>query len=411
MSTHVANLKSQLRSLATDMRAALDKNDMPRWKEMNAKAEQLQSEITTVERRLSANLPGIHTEFERSQNPLEEHRASREYERAFNKAFLSRDQDMSELRALGETISTGGQALVPIGLQKEIAIQSKAWGNWYYDLARTLPTASGEPLVWPIETDANAEGPEGQQAASFYAENAGPTTETDPVFNSVTFNAYLYDSGIVKVPVSLFGDAAFSIEALVSSTFGRRLGRKKESALMVGDNSITGLIPSLTASGSGATMVEAVGAADNTGGSQTAQNSFGTDDLGALIAGVDPFYRNSPGCGFVANQASWDYLRTLKDRYGRLLWSAGLTDSAPNSILGYPIRFSQSMDNIGAGNISVVFGDLKQVIVREVLGMTLVRFNELFMQYHQIGYESYQRYDSKVLITDGAFSYLYHPLS
>jgi HK97 family phage major capsid protein len=58
----------------------------------------------------------------------------------------------------------------------------------------------------------------------------------------------------------------------------------------------------------------------------------------------------------------------------------------------------------------VLFGDFSKFVIREALGFTLVRFNELYMPNFQRAYQAFCRRDAK-LLQSAAFSYLTHPLS
>jgi HK97 family phage major capsid protein len=194
--------------------------------------------------------------------------------------------------------------------------------------------------------------------------------------------------------------------------FAIRMSRTSNAAYTIGDGTsthgtITGLITALvTATGR---SVLAVGANANTGvAGDNDLNTIGTDDLGALIAKVDPAYRL--GAAFMGNQSAWDKLRSLKDKYGRPIWSTSLAAGVPDSILGYPYDWNQDMAGIGAGNISMCFGSFDRYVVRRVLGFTFVRFNELYMTNYQRAYQAFMRVDAK-LLQPAAFSYLIHPLS
>jgi len=177
----------------------------------------------------------------------------------------------------------------------------------------------------------------------------------------------------------------------------------------------TGLITQLTTAATSTVAsgnkVLAVGANPNSGNSNDDEiNSIGSGDLASLVQAVDPLYRSSPSCGFLANQATYDKLRAQLDKYGRPLWSSSIVEGSPDRIYGYPYRFSQNVALIGANNISMVFGDFSRYIIRDVLGISMVRFNELFMQYYQIGFQAYLR-TFGVCLNPAAFSYLQHPLS
>jgi HK97 family phage major capsid protein len=108
--------------------------------------------------------------------------------------------------------------------------------------------------------------------------------------------------------------------------------------------------------------------------------------------------------------STWDTLKKLKDKYGRPEWAVQLAAFQPDTIAGYKYDWNQDMAAIGAGNISVVFGDFNNFVVRNVLGFTLVRFNELFMVNYQRAYQAFMRTDGK-LLQAAAFSYLIHPAS
>ena len=158
--------------------------------------------------------------------------------------------------------------------------------------------------------------------------------------------------------------------------------------------------------------VLALGANSNSGNSgDTDLNSIGTDDLSNLINALDYSYASQQeNCYSVFNQNTFNKLRSQKDKYGRLLWTAGLSDSAQPTILGYKYQIDNAMPSIGAGNIPIVFGAFNDFVIRDVLGMTLVRYNELYMPNHQIGYEAFLCTDCKVL-QPAAFAYLIHPQS
>lgn len=427
----IEGLKQNRAAIVVQMRAALDANNMARYKELDAEQEEIRAHIDHLQKRSTNQLPGIGGPFNqgslaevnragvsRNITEIEERLSSQHYNDLFWKYFGSRHAVAmpEELRALGEYDGGDGSTLVPIGMQREIAIFKKAWGDWF-DKCRTVTTATGNELIWPVEIDTTTGTATGTfEEGQYYAENAGPVPEVEPTFSSVTLYSDLMDSGLSKVPVSLFQDAAFSMEALLSQTFGRRLGRAEDTWFMQGNagssGRITGLLPSLTASDSDSTSVLAVGANANSGNSaDTALNTVGSIDFAALIAAVDPAYRNSPNACFVANQATWDLLRSILDKYGRPIWSTSLAADTPNAILGYPIRFSQSLPTIAAGAVgTVIFGDFSQCVIRRTLGMSMIRYNELFQPYHQIGFQAYERVFQATLIPP-AFSYLTHPLS
>jgi HK97 family phage major capsid protein len=110
----------------------------------------------------------------------------------------------------------------------------------------------------------------------------------------------------------------------------------------------------------------------------------------------------------MANVQSFDKLRTLKDKYGRPIWQTSLAVGKPDTINGYGMDWNADMATIGAGNISILFGQFSKYVVRNLLGFTFVRFNELYMTNYQRAYQAFARTDAK-LLQSSAFSYLIHP--
>jgi HK97 family phage major capsid protein len=394
-----------------------------RWKELDAKQELLRGQIEASERtsQLETELnqvrnserPNISYPGERSGKPgsqLLAIRSSESYKQDFEtyirtgrqSAQMEEASQLSEQRDLAAASST----IIPQGFEAELIIKLKAYGGMTR-LCRTLTTSTGNPLPWPNLDDTSNTG-------EWLAE-AGAGTSADPTFSNVTLGANLLSSKLVKISVQLEQDSAFDIVGLLSQAFAVRLGRTSNKAFTVGDGTatygtITGLINALvTATGR---SVLAVGGNANSGNSADNDlNTVGTDDLQNLIAKVDPAYRNQlSSCYFAANMSTWDTLKKLKDKYGRPEWAVQLAAFQPDTIAGYKYDWNQDMAAIGAGNISVVFGDFNNFVVRNVLGFTLVRFNELFMVNYQRAYQAFMRTDGK-LLQAAAFSYLIHPAS
>ena len=55
------------------------------------------------------------------------------------------------------------------------------------------------------------------------------------------------------------------------------------------------------------------------------------------------------------------------------------------------------MESIAAGNRSVIFGDLKKYIIRDVLGFDLIRMDERFADTFQVGYVAFLRTEGKLI--------------
>jgi HK97 family phage major capsid protein len=410
VSTQARNLRFERERIVGQMGELLRKGTpeaIAERKQLDVHQEQLAQKIAALEAN-DLSRPGLETSsaYERSSLTTAEARAATpEYRTSFRE--WARTGDPTEKRALSTT--GDGQTLVPVGFQKEIATYMKFYGGLRY-CARVVTTATGNELQWPTMVDSsNGEQSGTWNAGQWVAENAS-NSEVEATFNNVVLYTDLLDSGLCLVPVQLMQDADFSVEGVLAEAFGKRLGRGSANAYMNGNGlRISGLLTDITTDPgtTGGNEVLALGANANSGNSgDTEINSIGSEDLVNLIQAVDPAYRNSPSAGFIANQATWDKLRMQLDKYGRPLWNASLASAEPDKIYGYNFFVDQSLPTIAASATGVaVFGDLSQYIIRDALGITMVRFNELFMQSHQIGFAAYLRTFGKTLIP-AAFSYL-----
>jgi HK97 family phage major capsid protein len=187
----------------------------------------------------------------------------------------------------GLSTSTSGDAAgytTPIGFQRELETKMKAFGRMR-TACRILNTATGNTLDWPTMDDVSNSG-------EFLAQ-ASPVSQQNPPFGQVQFQLALCSSKQVLLSVQLFQDSAFDVESELSTAFAIRIGRSVNDKYTNGSGSgePQGLVYAIKNDAS-PNVVNAVGSAGNTGGSETEANSVETDDLDNLIAAVDPLYRD-----------------------------------------------------------------------------------------------------------------------
>jgi HK97 family phage major capsid protein len=303
-----------------------------------------------------------------------------------------------ELRYTAMNAGTGsqGEYTIPVGFQRELEIVMKAYGGMRRN-ARVVPTNTGNALHWPAIDDTANQGRWLAQAPN------APVQQTNPTSSEVVYNAYLASSDQVLVEVQLLQDSAFDLEALLGQLLGIRLGRLTEAAYTTGTGSTanqpTGILTSIENDAS-PNVVTAAGSSANDGvGGNTGTNSIGSDDFESLISAVDPSYR--VGAKFMAHWSYVDYLRKVKDKYGRPLFTDPTTGELKR-IMGYEIDWNAAMAPTVSGlptasTYSVLFGKFDKYIIRDVLGMTMVRYNELYMPNHQVGFQAYLRTDGQRL--------------
>jgi HK97 family phage major capsid protein len=276
----------------------------------------------------------------------------------------------------------GGGYFVPVGFVYDVEQAMKFYGEMLMS-STIMQTASGQPLPHPTSNDTSVLGEligEGQQV-----------TAQDVTIGSIIYNAYKYSTRMVKVSVELLQDSAFDIEKFLKEQFAERLGRVLNVHFTTGTGVAqpTGIIPAATA---GPT---AIGSSGNDGGSGTAANSIGSDDLVALEHSVDRLYRK--GAAWMMHDSTLKFVKQLKDKYGRPLWLPSLSTNSPETILGYPYFVNNDMDTISTAKKTVLFGQLKKYLIRQVREMSVLRLVERFADYGQVAFLGFARYDGNLL--------------
>lgn len=428
MSQKSIELRADRGVISKEMNELVEKNatlegaNLARWKELDEKQKRLKEQIDAIEgsealdkelrevKRPGAPAPGSFDPENRA-NPMaaaqthaRELAASDNYKTEFTSFLRSGRvspllEEMRTYTAMGITGGDSGAQFVPVGFSNVLESKLKAVGG-IRPVAQVLSTQTGNTINYPTQDDTANNG-------SWLAEQA-PANQTNGTTGNIVITSNLGSSDQVLVSVQLVQDSFFDIDSLVATNLGLRLGRLTNLAYTKGSGSgqPKGLITSLVADGTRTVLATGANSTNNPGMNEV--NSIGSDDLDSLISAIDPAYRGA--AQFQANQATWDVLRKVKDGFGRSLWSAGLAENVPDTIRGYKFSYNQAMDVIAPSANSVVFGDFTKYVVRDVLGFTLVRYNELYMPNKQIGFEAYLRTDGQCIQT-AAFSMLQHRLS
>lgn len=273
-----------------------------------------------------------------------------------------------------QTVTTsGGGYLIPSEFQAQLIRAMKAFGGVRAN-ATVFETDSGAQISIPTVDDTSNKG-------RLLSINTQVTTN-DVAFGQVQFDAYKYSSDLVLVPVELMQDAAFDMDGLITNILAERLGRITEEHYTTGDGSSKpkGIV---TASTQGK---------EGTSGQTT---TVIADDLVDLYHSLDPAYR--AGASWLMNDATVKAIRKLKTGVSgdnTFLWQPGLQVGAPDMLLGAPVVVSQEMPVMAASAKSIVFGNLKRFWVRDVRGIRVVRMDERYADYDQVGFVSFLRTDS-----------------
>jgi HK97 family phage major capsid protein len=317
----------------------------------------------------------------------------------------------------GATGFTSGY-MIPMGFWHNLQIALKAYGG-ILPYIQMIQTDSGQPMPWPTVDPTQIIGryiTETNQLG-FGGDSAG----TDYQFGQGMLNAWTIVSGVILASVQLINDSAFDVDGFVNDRIGESIGRKVAAEIHsgTGANAFLGIETALSARGhqsapalggvylagtSGGWSLTAGGKAFTILGGSTATTKLGAgligfDDVLGMIAAVDPAYRNTGRCIFVANDITLAMLRSITDAYGHPLWSPAVAPGQPDTLYGYPVIVDQNTSNVSLSASTVgglIFGDFKTAMVaRQVNGATMMRLTERYADYLQVGYLGYCRMDAR----------------
>ena len=277
-----------------------------------------------------------------------------------------------------QSVGTGsaGGYLVPTGFGGELLEALKAFGGMR-SVATVLQTASGNTLPWPTVDETSQEG-------EIVAENTAASSQ-DVTFGTTNIGAFKWSSKIFTVPFELLQDQGpgMDVEAFIRRAAATRIGRiqNKKYTIGSGTNEPTGMVTSAAA-----------GKVGSTGQTTT----VGYDDMVDLEHSVDPAYRVLPGVGWMFHDTTLRNLKKLKDTQGHPLWLPGLSAKDPDTFLRYRYTINQDMPTMAANAKSILFGDMSQFLIRDVMEVTLFRFDDsAFISKGQIGFLAWARGDGK----------------
>ena len=272
--------------------------------------------------------------------------------------------------------TTGGGYLIPEGFSNQLEKAIKPYAS-VLDACTIFDTASGNDLPWPTVDDTSNKG------------HLLTINTQDTVYNvtygQVIFYAYMFTSYIVKVPLQLLQDSAFPYESHVAQLLGERLGRILADYFTTGTGSDE---PQGIVTGASASSVSSVSASAVT-----------RDNILDLKHSVNQLYRNAPGAAFMFNDNTFKAIAklTFGTSDDRPLWQPSIATGQPDTIEGKRFYINDSMADIAAAAISMVFGDLKKFHIRRVRGTLFFVYREKFMDYLQVGYQAYNRWDSRMI--------------
>lgn len=301
-------------------------------------------------------------------------RSSDEYKHAFWNVMRSKSPRYDVVNALQVGTDSEGGYLVPDEFEGRL-IQKLTENNVIRSLCNVIQTSYGERKI-PVVAS---------KGAADWVDEEGSYPLSDDSFAQITLDAYKVAT-MIKVSEELLADSFFNIESYVSEQFGKRIGDAEESAFLTGNGvrKPTGILNS-------------TGGAD-IGVTSTVATNISADEIIDLVYALKAPYRKN--AVFVMNDSTVKLIRKLKDGEGQYLWKPGITENAPDMILGHRIITSEFMPAVAAGNKTIAFGDFSFYWIADRQGRMFKRLNELFATTGQVGFLASQRVDGKLILPE-----------
>jgi HK97 family phage major capsid protein len=297
-------------------------------------------------------------------------------QRVLNDRMVSLAGPGFEITVEGRAISTTGTAggyMIPQDFYNDMVRVMKAFGA-VRRVARVITTDSGASMPYPVVDDTANVG-------AILAENT-QVTEQDVAWTQKTLSAYMYTSKLVRSSLQLIQDSAFDVEGELRDMLGERVGRITNQHFTTGTGS---------AQPQGLTVG---GTSGVTAASATAVTS---DELISLAHSVDPAYRQSGRARWMMSDTALAAIRKLKDTTNQYIWQPGMQAGVPDTLFGYPIEINPDMPAMTTGLKPIAFGDFNEgYLIREVRGFQVLRLDERYADYLQVGFLGFSRLDGQV---------------
>jgi HK97 family phage major capsid protein len=362
-----------------------------------AKVAAIDAEIRDVDQEWSH--PTVSGQGQGEEGDAEE-RAFTEYLRT---GRTSPELQPGEFRAAGEATGSAGGYTVPPGWWQRLQVALKAYGGTMADF-ELIETDTGQPMQWATNDPTSV-------VASVIAENT-QISDVDYVFGQGTLGAYMFSGGVHKVSRQLFQDSAFNLNDYVQRRVAESLGRAEAAKAIsgTGSNEPLGIITALNASSgltSGGVYTLGTGNKVNVIGSGTAITS-GTSQVTELLAGtlnpntflaiirsVDKAYR-ALGAKWYMNDTTLQNTKAIANSFGEPFFKELQDDTNP-TLYGYQVVVDNNIPALAASTASgLLFGHMESAMVlRRVKGGSLLRLEERYADFLQVGYIGYERIDTR----------------
>lgn len=300
-------------------------------------------------------------------------RFGRENLDAEQRSLLQANFVAADSRAQSAGTTTTGGFTVPQGFWAKVTDTMKYFGG-ALDTVEILDTDTGNPLPWPTADDTGNVG-------AILAENTQITGQ-DITFGQKQLSAYMYTSKLILASLQFLQDTGIDAEGYIARKIGQRLGRIWNTHLTTG---------------TGTAQPQGFVTGATTGKTTAASGAIVYGELVDLQHSVDVAYRNV-NCRWQMHDLILASIRKLVDTQGHPLWEPSLQTGMPSTLLGFPVTVNNDMaSTLVTTAKTVAFGDFQsQYVARRVAGGQLVRLDERYADYLQVGFFGFGRIDGLV---------------
>jgi HK97 family phage major capsid protein len=298
---------------------------------------------------------------------------------------MNAEERAAFLNTMSTTTNSEGGYTVAQEWATSVLDALKAYGGMRA-IATILRTSGVGQLNYPTSDGTSEEG-------EIVAENAAAAA-ADVSFGTKALVGYKYSSKIVAVPFELLQDSNVDVEAFIRARLVTRLGRitNKHFTAGTGVSQPTGVI---TAAAVGVTAAA------------THVDDLTYENLVDLEHSIDPAYREVGSPRWMFNDTTLKYLRKIKDSNNRPIfvpgYEQGVPGGAPSTLLGRGLVINQHMDDLGADNLPVAFGDFSYYVIRDIMAMEMFRFADSpYISKGQIGFLAWMRTGGNLIDVGGA---------
>lgn len=391
MSKNLQALRERKQHLAKEANQILsEKGDQVWSKEDQTKYDGIMDEMQRVSDQLAAHQRLLDAEADKffNQGGKSGVKAGDEVDAIMAVALYLRhgnnvtaEQAVAIRNAMSTTTPAEGGFTVPSEVAAMVVDALKAFGGMR-EVSDVISTDGGAALNFPTSDGTSEEG-------EIVGENA-PATAGDVTFGTAAVNPYKYSSKKIALPVELIQDSGIDVVAFVVNRLATRLGRitNKHFTIGTGTGQPFGIVSRASAGKVGTT-------------GQTLTVIY--DDLADLYYSVNRAYRGRAAWSMA--DTSMKVIRKIKDTAGRPIFTpgyeAGITQAAPDLLMGKPIVINDDVPVMAANAKSILFGDHKLYTIRDVNGSySIRRFDDsAFALNGQVGFCGWMRTGGNLLDT------------